>query len=232
MRGRRSASYVSSANGTPSGRPPVRAKQRAIAAASSIACEPPWKAVGCARERNQHGRTIDRPVRERTIIGWTESPTKQICSGRKSSVNQSATNLKPAAGKVAYSPSSADPFLLRLLVNDSPMQRARKVREGSQEDGVPSLQFLEHACDRLLVAPVERGEASVIAVRVGLHFMRHCMSQSSGRLQSERKGVLTKARPLPLSSGYVQACASGPSQVRMVPSSRSAQRNSVGLLCD
>lgn len=55
MRGRRSASYVSSASGTPSGRPPVRAKQRAIAAASSIACEPPWKAVGCARERNQQG---------------------------------------------------------------------------------------------------------------------------------------------------------------------------------
>lgn len=85
-----------------------------------------------------------------------------------------------ASAEEAHLAARADPLCLGDLVEDLPVQRARKVPHGPAERRVPfAVEEVEHFADGFLVSPVERGGVSRVGVREGLRRGRGTCQPSS-----------------------------------------------------
>lgn len=96
-----------------------------------------------------------------------------------------------ASAEEAHLAARADPLCLGDLVEDLPVQRARKVPHGPAERRVPfAVEEVEHFADGFLVSPVERGGVSRVGVREGLRRDRGYLSAGQpleGRWSDSRR---------------------------------------------
>lgn len=148
-----------------------------------MACEPPWKEVGCREEREWSDRgegEIEREIANLESVDGVAYANdlleKRSAAERRAGAKRRFTFppslIHSAAGVLVATTSSALIHLhceaQHLLIHDIPMQRRMKQADRLHERWIPVFDDAEDIADGLPIAPIDGGVRGEVAVSDGL----------------------------------------------------------------